>query len=195
MGEDKKLDTDLIRLDALTLWGEKGNIAVSIKNGYPRFTFFFRGERGKFLSAPMDIKTFGVVGSLIKRVSKSKEDLKYSIECYNKDYNTQEKILQSILVIAKIDKEIYIGIKKDHNTPANLTKIEKSLYIKISENDNEPSDDLQISELGSTYADLIFGIVLNYKSNTDNVPNSARANQSAKPTDTPNSDEYSDTGL
>ena len=195
MSEEKKIDTDLIRLDALTLWGEKGNIAVSIKNGYPRFTFFFKGEKGKFLSAPMDIKTFGVVGTLIKRVSKSKEDLKYSIECYNKDYNTQEKILQSILVIAKIDKDIYIGIKKDQSTPANLTKIEKSQYIKISENDDLPSDELQINELANTYADLIFGAVLNYKANTDNVPNSARANQSAKPTGTPNSDEYSNSGL
>ena len=33
MAEDKK-ETELIRLDALTLWGEKGNISVSIKNGY-----------------------------------------------------------------------------------------------------------------------------------------------------------------
>lgn len=194
MADDRK-ETELTRLDALTLWGEKGNIAVSIKNGYPRFTFFFRGEKGKFISAPMDIKTFGVVGTLIKRVSKSKEDLKYSIECYNKDYNTNEKILQSILVVAKIDKEIYIGIKKDHNTPANLTKIDKSQYIKISENDNEPSDDLQISELGNTYADLILGAVLNYKAVADNIPNSARANQSSKPTDTPNSNEYANSGL
>ncbi len=195
MAEDKKIETELIRLDALTLWGEKGNISVTIKNGYPRFTFFFRGEKGKFLSAPMDIKTFGVVGTLIKRVAKSKEDLKYSIECYNKDYNTQEKILQSILVIAKIDKEIYIGIKKDHSTPANLTKIEKSQYIKISENDEKPSDELQISELGNTYADLIFGVILNYKANTDNVPNSLRANQSSKPTSTSNDEEHSNSGL
>jgi hypothetical protein len=195
MAEDKKVETELIRLDALTLWGEKGNISVSIKNGYPRFTFFFKGEKGKFLSAPMDIKTFGVVGTLIKRVAKSKEDLKYSIQCYNKDYNTQEKILQSILVIAKIDKDIYLGIKKDQSTPANLTKIEKSQYIEISENDELPSDDLQITELAVTYADLIFGAILNYKSSNDNIPNSARANTSSKPTGTPNSDEYSNSGL
>lgn len=195
MADERKIETDLIRLDALTLWGEKGNISVSIKNGYPRFTYFFRGEKGKFLSAPMDIKTFGVVGSLIKRVSKSKEDLKYSIECYNKDYNTQEKILQSILVVAKIDKEIYIGIKKDHSTPANLTKIEKSQYIKISENDEKPSDELQVSELGNTYADLIFGVVLNYKSSNDHVPNSLRSNQSSKPSGVPTSEEHSNSGL
>lgn len=192
---DERKETELIRLDALTLWGDKGNISVSIKNGYPRFTFFFRGEKGKFLSAPMDIKTFGVVGTLIKRVAKSKEDLKYSIECYNKDYNTHEKILQSILVIAKIDKDIYIGIKKDQSTPANLTKIEKSQYIKISENDELPSDELQTNELANTYADLIFGAVLNYKANTDNVPNSARANQSAKPTGTYGNEEHSNSGL
>ena len=43
MADERKIETDLIRLDALTLWGEKGNISVSIKNGYPRFTYFFRG--------------------------------------------------------------------------------------------------------------------------------------------------------
>lgn len=195
MADERKIETELTRLDVLTLWGEKGNIAVSIKNGYPRFTFFFKGEKGRFLSAPMDIKTFGVVGTLIKRVAKSKEDLKYSIECYNKDYNTQEKILQSILVIAKIDKDIYIGIKKDQSTPANLTKIERSQYIKISENDDLPSDELQISELANTYADLIFGAILNYKASADNVPNSARVNQSAKPTDTYSNEEHSNSGL
>lgn len=192
---EEKLDTDLQRLDALTLWGDKGNIAVSIKNGYPRFTYFFRGERGKFLSAPMDIKTFGVVGTLIKRVAKSKEDLKYSVQCYNKDYNTHEKMLQSILVIAKIDKDIYIGIKKDQQTPANLTKIEKSQYIEIVENDDAPSDELQVSELANTYADIILGAVLNYRASNDNVPNSARANQSSKPTGVPNSEDYSNSGL
>lgn len=194
MAEERK-DTDLIKLDALVLWGEKGNISVTIKNGYPRFTYFFKGEKGKFLTAPMDIKTFGVVGTLIKRVAKSKEDLKYSILCHNKDYETGNKILQSILVIAKIDKDIYIGIKKDQQTPANLTKIERSQYIEIAENDDLPSDELQIAELANTYADIILGAVLNYKAANDNIPNSARANQSSKPTGTPNSDEYSNSNL
>ncbi len=185
--------TEIESIDMLTTWGGTGNLVASIKNGYPRFTFFQRSDRTKFITAPMDIKTFGAVGYLIRDLAASNTDLRYELECKNLEKETKKIFLQAILVLARINNSLYIGIKKDHTSPDNLTKIDSSDYIKLEENSTEIRKETQVGNIGYLYADAIRVATLCYKPSKANVPNSMRKNQSNKPSGEVT--EYSDVDL
>ena len=70
MAEEKKYLTEFIPVKDLAVWSDKGNLAVSIKNGYPRFTYFHRDKSLGNIGAPMNMKTFIVVAGLIETVAK-----------------------------------------------------------------------------------------------------------------------------
>ncbi len=122
--EEKKYLTEFIPVKDLAVWSDKGNLSVSIKNGYPRFTYFYRDKTLGNIGAPMNMKTFIVVAGLIETVAKVKEDKTFELLCYNNDPKTKEKILQGILVIARRSDDLYIGLKKTRDVKASLVKLE-----------------------------------------------------------------------
>lgn len=184
--------TEISNIDALTTWGDKGYVVGSIKNGHPRLTYFFKDNNGKdrkFITAAMDIKTFGVVGYIFKLLSNTKLDTKYTLECFTRDLETKNKILACVLIISRVNNEIFINIKKEHNSSDNLVKLEPSRLNKIKENNEDITKSFYIDNLALVYSNIIRNSILIYKPSKFNVPNSKRKEQSNKPA------EYGDTDL
>ena len=168
-----------VAIDPLTLWGKDGRIAVSFRNGYPRFTWFYRtekGEQSKFFSAPMSGKMFMALASAIRVVAKSKVDIKKSLECSNKDFNTKEKILQAVVVVARKGNRIYFGMKNgSHDVKANVVEFDLGEYGKMFTDDS--MDDTGPVEAAISYANYMDYVLL-VNSNTmpmnGSVPNTVR---------------------
>ena len=150
---EEKPKNEIISLDALTLWGETGRIVVSIKNGFPRFTFFKKKEnsddRTVYTTAPMSLSGFLVVASCIDAVVASKEDLKYSLVCKNKDYDSNAVIVQAILVVARVGKDIVLGLKRDANSKADYAKFDLGMYLELFKGD---ASDVDVSSEGRATA-------------------------------------------
>lgn len=188
---DEEPYTEISSIDALTTWGEKGYVVGSIKNGHPRLTYFDRGNKDnkKFITAAMDIKTFGVVGYIFKLLSNTKLDTKYTLECFTKDLETKKKILACVLIISRVNNEIFINIKKEHTSTDNIVKLEASRVNKVKENNEDISKSFYTDNLALVYSNIIRNSILTYKPSKFNVPNSKRKDQSSKPS------EYGDTDL
>lgn len=180
-------ETTYDNFDVLNLWGGSGRMSFSLKNSYPRLSYFHREEKGKFITAPMDALTALQLSNIIKLVARSKEDVKYSIVCKTRDYNTKEIILQSIIVVARRGDDILLGLKPTHDAKANTVKIGMPMYHEVSKNDEASSTD----RIGNTsraieYADVMREIILKHAlDNKDRIPNSERANPSSPPVGVP----------
>lgn len=204
--ENTQPQTQIMSLEPLTLWGDTGRIVVSVKNGYPRFTFFEKNNpnnpsgKAAFISAPTDMQTFIVLASLIRNVAESKEDVKYSIECKTKDVVTNNIMIQSVLVIARRGGDVIIGIKASHDAPVNYAKVTLSHWHNIIKDDDaSTSEDISVRERAKAYSRYMMYVAQRQVETMDgeafvrsNIPNSKRANASQAPTKKPNADEYSD---
>ena len=168
-----------IGIDPLTLWGKDGRLSVSFRNGYPRFTWFHRtekGEKAKFFSAPMSQAMFLCLASIIGRVAKSTTDVKISLECSNKDFNTKEKFIQAVVVIAKRGDKVFFGMKNgSHDVKASYAEFSLGEYGKVFKDDS-------VEDTGSVEAALAYAEYMYYVLRTNvgslamnnSVPNTVR---------------------
>lgn len=168
-----------VSIDPLTLWGKDGRIAVSFRNGYPRFTWFYRtekGEQAKFFSAPMSGKMFMALASAIRVVARSKVDIKKSLECSNKDFNTKEKILQAVIVVAKKNNKIYFGMKNgSHDVKANVVEFDLGEYGKMFTDDSvDDTGSIEAALAYANYMDYVLLVNSNTMPMNGSVPNTVR---------------------
>jgi len=137
-------DLDRITLDALTLFGDSGTIKFSVRKGYPQITFFAKKEnqsdRTVFVNAPMKMEGLLVLASYLKLCADSKEDVKFSLYCYNKDWDSDDptaKKLHSIVVVARVGDDVILGLKKDNDTKAQYAKHVIDNYMTVDTNDGQ----------------------------------------------------------
>lgn len=196
----QKPDTEFKAFKKMSIWGPDGKLTFSIKNGYPRFTYFHKEEQGKFITAPLDVLSMAQVASIIKVVANSKEDVKYSIICKNRDYTTKEIVLQAILIIARRGDDIYIGIKPTHEAKAITVKIDMPLYVEIIKDEETTPPRIAKASRAIAYADYILFLLAEYCVEDGDglrIPNSDRANPSNPPVSAPvsNTDAIDDTAV
>lgn len=132
----EKKESVFVNLDEFTRFSNKGRLTLSTRNDYPRFTWFHKEEKG-FISAPMRPSNLIAVARILLDVVDSKVDRKYTVKFFNTDYETKEKVLQSIMVIARRDRKIIIGLRAAENLPLNMIIFEESAWVKIYEDDSE----------------------------------------------------------
>lgn len=168
-----------VGIDPLTLWGKEGRIAVSLRNGYPRFTWFHRTEKGepaKFFTAPMNTSMFLCLASMIKTVSASKTDIKMSLECGNRDYNTKEKIIQAVIIIAKRGNKIIFGMKNGgHDSKTSYAEFSLGEYGKVFVDDSqEDVGSISAALAYASYMEYIISVNHNTLAVNNSVPNTVR---------------------
>lgn len=187
MANEEKLPTEMLPLNELTIWGQKGTLKASIKNGFPRFVFFL--TEGGFITIPLGLSMYVVIPKLIDRVVESKEDVKYTLECSNNDWETKEMIVVGYLVIARRGNKIMMAVKRNATSESYHVELSTTKWVRVHKNDDV--DNIVGETMNATatgYADMIrLGITANYHVMTakNNVPNSERSNKSSKPDYTP----------
>lgn len=175
-------ETRLVSLRELNLWDNNGGRFVwSIKNGYPRITYFYKKEEGstekpKMINGPMSMSAFRAVASLIKLVTASKVDVKYEMQLRNKKYQSTEIELVSILVIARRGEKVVLGLKPNLEASAVTSTFGLGNYVDIFKDgatENELSSDIS----AISYADFILHVADKYTSEiqeSGGIPNSER---------------------
>lgn len=168
-----------INVDPLGLRSKDGRISVSIRNGYPRFTWFHwveKGEPAKYFTAPMDQKMFMCLASIIGVVARSKVDIKKSLECSNKDFTTKEKFVQAVIVVAKRGNKVILGMKNGgHDVKAVTVEFNLGEYGKVFTDDSP--DDTGSIEAALAYAEYMKYVLTNHTgalAMNNSVPNTVR---------------------
>lgn len=164
-------------LRELNIWSNTGNLTASVKNGYPRFTFFNKDKTKGMVSAPMNMNTFGIVSGLLYTVANSKEELEYELLCYNNDHKTKERILQSVLVMHRKGDNVYFGIRRTRESNEELPLFEISNWNKIFvDNDEQNALHDTITAVVVGYVGQMKYIVSRYtgKDELNEMPNSER---------------------
>lgn len=168
-----------VNIDPLGLRSKDGRISVSIRNGYPRFTWFHwveKGEPAKFFTAPMDQKMFMCLSSIIGVVARSKVDIKKSLECSNRDFTTKEKFIQAVIIVAKRGNKVILGMKNGgHDVKAVTVEFSLGEYGKVFTDDSP--DDTGSIEAALAYAEYMKYVLTNHTGTlaiNSSVPNTVR---------------------
>ena len=180
--ENNKFETRLVSLKELNLWGDTngGRFAWSIKNGYPRITYFFKKEeneeKARMINGPMSMKAFRAVASLLRIVTNSKTDIAYYMKLKNKKYQSTEIELVSTLVVARRGDKVVLGLKATPEASAVTSTFGLGEYVSITK---DGSDETEVSgDISAlSYADFMLHVADKYTSEiqeSGGVPNSER---------------------
>lgn len=138
-----------------------GMLTWSIRMGYPRITVFTSNNTktdGKFdydkmITAPFDYVTMGILLKRFQEVVASKEEVKFTVECYNPKFvnrvKTDEIALQAKVTIGKdADGVVFIAAIEDNKRKVRFDLLPSMIWHKYyDKNGDQITDRRLLSEM------------------------------------------------